>query len=183
VNRELNSPYLLAFSKGKSDYEDWITLLDGSDENGRLLMKLLGGTGTLLDIGANIETISVPVAQSGSSVMAVEIIPANCLKLWTSGVANNLTNLEIIQAAASDIDGLLNYRGEEVSGAISADGKGPQALCLRVDSILAHAASVAEPLIFKIDVEGYESAVLVGARARSRNFDRSCFLRRLKLKA
>jgi len=49
-----------------------------------MLKKTLNGTGTLLDIGAHIGTIALPVAATGSRVVAIEMNPANCCVLFTA---------------------------------------------------------------------------------------------------
>lgn len=152
-------PYFLALSESHSDYE--IHLGNGPDQNARLLMRLLKGEGTLVDVGANIGTISVPVAASGSRVIAVEMNHANCLRLWTAAALNRLSNIYIVQAAASDYDGTLTYEGSEAWGYVS--DKGTSAICLRLDTMRI-ATSISEPLAIKIDVEGHEPAVLRGAR-------------------
>ena len=115
-DRERGTSYLLAFSEQHSDYESWITNLGGPDENARLLMQLLRGGGTLVDVGANIGTISAPVAASGSAVIAIEMNPTNCLKLWAVATANGFKDFHIVQAAASDYDGMITFQGDEAWG-------------------------------------------------------------------
>jgi precorrin-6B methylase 2 len=103
----------LHFPKRISGYEEYITRLGGPDENAQLLMQLLSGSGTLIDVGANIGTISVPVAARGSEVISIEMVPDNCLRLWFARRLNGLTNLHIVQAAASDYDGMIAFAGGE----------------------------------------------------------------------
>src|SRR5436190_6210065 len=72
-------PYQIAFSVSDSEYESAIAAADGPDINARLLMTVLGGSGTLVDVGANIGSIAIPAAVAGSSVIAIEMSPPNCL--------------------------------------------------------------------------------------------------------
>ncbi len=161
--------YQLVFSQAQSNYEDWIAHLGGPDENIRLMLDLLGGRGTLVDVGANIGTVSLPVAVAGSRVLAIEVNPANCIRLVFGARVNGVDGgLRIIQAAAGDRDGVTAFAGEEAAGHITADGSGHPAPELRLDTIL-HSLQAedpswfSEPFVLKIDVEGYEVAVLGGA--------------------
>ncbi len=163
-DRERGTSYLLAFSEQHSDYESWITNLGGPDENARLLMQLLRGGGTLVDVGANIGTISAPVAASGSAVIAIEMNPTNCLKLWAVATANGFKDFHIVQAAASDYDGMITFQGDEAWGNVYADEHGKPAVCLRLDTVLTR-FDLAGPVVLKVDVEGHETCVLRGATA------------------
>lgn len=153
--------YFLAFSDTHSAYEAGVERLGAPDNNARLLMALLGGAGTLVDVGANIGTIAVPVAIRGSSVIAVEMNPENCLKLWIAAEANRLQTFHIVQAAASDHDGMVKFTGREAWGHVNEEGI--PALSLRIDTILSRFRGVPDPIVFKLDVEGHEAAVLRGA--------------------
>jgi FkbM family methyltransferase len=103
------------------------------------------------------------VAMTGPKVIAVEMIPENCLKLWTAVIANGLTDFRIIQAAASDNNGMISYSGADVSGSVDPHGPGAKTVCLTLDSILQSMPPLTPPLLVKIDVEGHESVVLRGA--------------------
>lgn len=162
MDHEIGSPYLLVFSEAHSDYEDWITHLGGPDDNARLLMKMLRGSGTLIDVGANIGTISVPVAKRGTRVFAIEMVPDHCLRLWSAASQNRLTNLHIVQVAAGDYDGMITFQGTDASANVYAEKNGTPSVCLRIDTLL-DTVSIVEPLVMKIDVEGHEAAVLRGS--------------------
>ena len=132
-----------------------------------LIRELLGPNDLLIDVGANIGCVSVPIARDGNAVLAVEIIPANCLKLQFARLANGLPNLHIFQAGASSEDGDLSYGGTEAWGMV---GYGIQeAAALRLDTLIQIASlgssvvSHSESIIIKIDVEGHEFAVLEGS--------------------
>lgn len=159
---EIGKTYYLAFSKLRSDYESWIAHLQGPDDNTQLLMRILNGAGTLIDLGANIGAVAVPVAKRGSRVIAVEMNPANCLKLWSAIALNELHCMSVIQCAVSDNDGILRYSGDEAWGHVDPQGLA-SALCLRLDTIVSCLGTPSGPLAIKIDIEGHESLALRGA--------------------
>src|SRR6516165_4753597 len=133
-----------------------------------LLKKMLNGTGTLLDIGAHIGTIALPIAVTGSQVVAIEMNPANCLRLVHGAIANRLRNFQVVPFAASDIDGMAAFAGTDAWGYLSKESAAVPTMCVRLDT-LAHSiqlglegAHLAEPVVMKIDVECHELQVLRG---------------------
>jgi FkbM family methyltransferase len=164
-DHELGFTYDLVFKASGSDYDNWVASLGGPDENARLLMKILSGDGTLVDVGANIGTIAIPVSRSGSNVIAIEMHPENCFRLWVAAVVNGLDHFEIIKAAASDYDGIIEFQGGEIGAHVHTGEGGIPAVCMRLDMILSrYLQKKAKSLVIKIDVEGHELAVLRGSR-------------------
>ncbi len=133
-----------------------------------LLKKALAGGGTLLDIGAHIGTVALPVALAGSRVVAVEMNPANCLRLVHGAIENRLKNLAVVQIAASDVDGMAAFEGIDAWGRLSDAAAGWPTMCARLDTVgyslqlAAGDTGFAEPLAIKLDVEGHELQVLRG---------------------
>ena len=133
-----------------------------------LLKKMLDGTGTLLDIGAHIGTIALPIAVTGREVVAIEMNPANCLRLVRGAIANRLRNFQVVPFAASDIDGMAAFAGTDAWGYISKESAAVPTMCVRLDTLAysiqlgLEGASLAEPVVMKIDVEGHELQVLRG---------------------
>ena len=133
-----------------------------------LLKKMLNGTGTLLDIGAHIGTIALPIAVTGSQVVAIEMNPANCLRLVHGAIANRLRNFQVVPFAASDIDGMAAFAGSDAWGYISKEHAAVPTMCVRLDTLAysiqlgLEGTSLAEPVVMKIDVECHELQVLRG---------------------
>jgi FkbM family methyltransferase len=133
-----------------------------------LLKKMLNGTGTLLDIGAHIGTIALPIAVTGSQVVAIEMNPANCLRLVHGAIANRLRNFQVVPFAASDIDGMAAFAGTDAWGYISKESAAVPTMRVRLDTLAysiqlgLEGASLAEPVVMKIDVECHELQVLRG---------------------
>lgn len=133
----------------------------------KLGRALLRGRGSFVDIGANIGTVCVPVALSGSRTLAIELLPENCLRLLLAVRANGLSSMRVLQCAATSVDGLVNFGGHEAGGHVT-ERSDRQAVGLTLDTIvalteLAEPAFLQTPLLVKIDVEGHESEVLKGS--------------------
>jgi FkbM family methyltransferase len=146
-----------------------------------LLKKMLNGTGTLLDIGAHIGTIALPIAVTGSQVVAIEMNPANCLRLVRGAIANRLRNFQVVPFAASDIDGMAAFAGTDAWGYISKESAAVPTMCVRLDTLAysiqlgLEGASLAEPVVMKIDVECHELQVLRGCPIFCNNTGQSSF--------
>lgn len=129
----------------------------------------------MLDLGANIGTITVPAAQIirqfGGSVTAVEAIPLHVLLLRKSIKQNHLDNILVVSHAISNKTGLdlklntdvENRGGARVSrleGEVSADS----AVSVTVDQIYEmYPQRMTNTLIWKMDVECYEGYAFSGA--------------------
>lgn len=134
--------------------------------NANIAIEYLNGKGTLIDIGANIGSISLPVAKSGSNVVSVEMLPDNVSKLNFSVLLNKFANMRIVQAAASREDGLAFYSGSEAWGVVTETGS--QSVAYKLDTIvrmieLSDPNFIQHPIFLKVDVEGHEAAVFEGA--------------------
>ncbi|MFN8721275.1 MAG: FkbM family methyltransferase [Rhodospirillales bacterium] len=102
-------------------------------------------------------------------MLAVELLPGNCLRLINAALANGFANVRIVLAAASSADGLLEYAGDEAWGTVSK-GSGQQAVALRVDTIVSdcvreNPSFLRPPFAMKIDVEGHEYEALLSSEA------------------
>lgn len=168
-------PVTLVRSAEPSPYEQG--LIDGLDWGANdvvwLLRRLLRRGGTLIDVGANIGLVTLPIAGDGNPVIALEMLPANCLKLQLACLLNGLPNVRVLQAAISCEEGMLEYGGTDAWGKIGAGVQ--QALALRLDTALRlpglqlprltlSQLTLSRRLVIKIDVEGHELEVLQGAQ-------------------
>jgi FkbM family methyltransferase len=141
-----------------------------------LIMDYLRGRGTLIDVGSSIGLVSLPIAVSGSNVVAVELLPENCFYQQLSIIENRLGNLRLFQAAAGDRRGLVGFAGAEAWGHVAPLGTGPVAPMLPLDDIVGLVNRqtrrfVRRPLFVKIDTEGYELPVLRGATRAMAAYD------------
>ncbi len=152
----------------RSEYDQYVYQTRGYSELGRLFVRLLRGEGTLIDLGANIGTVCLPVAAAGNRVIAVEMLPANVLKLTLAGLVNRLPHLRVVQAAVTDAETIVGYVNESAWGQVSTSPTANQAVGLRLDTILNLIELdspwfLRAPIAMKIDIEGHELAALQGA--------------------
>lgn len=139
-----------------------------------LAKTLLCGQGTLIDVGANIGTVCVPVSKSGSNVLAIEMLPENCLRLFLAVQKNKLKGMHVLQCAATSSIGLASYAGEEAWAQVQENSE-KKAVGLTLDAIIelyesAEPLFIRHPLVIKIDVESHELEVLKGAARTIESF-------------
>jgi len=155
----------VVISKQPDHYEQWLETARPFSAIGKILIQILQGQGTLIDVGANIGTISLPVANAGSRVVSIEMLPINCLKLNLSALVNGLGRMTVYQAGATNAIQMLEFSGDGPWGAITTGTAAPQyAAGYPVDTILASLGDSlpSGEVVVKIDVEGHEFEVLQG---------------------
>lgn len=122
--------------------------------------------GIVVDIGANVGTYAVTLARhvgADGRVVAIEPHPVSHARLVFNARASQLANIDIVQAAAADIDGELMIETDSSNlGAshVSTEG-GIKVPARRLVSILRE-LGIDHVDALKIDVEGYEDRVLTG---------------------
>jgi FkbM family methyltransferase len=114
-----------------------------------------------VDIGANIGLYTMNIADLGVKTVAIEAFGPNYL-LLTAALAKNWFASPVwpIHAAASDSFGLLRLEGDSAWAHVSATG-GVSVPAAPAGEILK-VIGLARPNLIKIDVEGFEHAVLQG---------------------
>jgi FkbM family methyltransferase len=120
---------------------------------------------TVVDVGANVGIHTAEFSRlvgPGGKVVALEPAPFNLLALHRAREANDWSNVEIHGVAASDAGGEMGLECSPFNSgnnALSSCGGGVTVRTVRLDSLLA-----GTPVDFlKIDVQGWEAAVLQGA--------------------
>lgn len=141
-----------------------------------LLPRLIRRGRSALDIGANIGIHAVVMAAASISgqVLAIEPVPANVERLRANIRLNGLKNITVIEAAASERSGIIEIHVPASGSAIQPYGSAVrnteflsssrpiQVRTSPVDELVAEYRILGLDLI-KIDVEGFEAAVLRGA--------------------
>lgn len=145
----------------------------------RLILELLKDGGTFVDAGANIGFYSLVVARSrpGVKVFAFEPNPKNYEVLSNNIAANRFTSIRAERLALSDAigSGALYLHTSDMSASLTpgfqdelSSGRGSAAVELTTIDAYFEGSSLPKPSVIKIDVEGYEAAVLRGARSTLR---------------
>jgi len=122
--------------------------------------------GSFIDVGANIGIYSLFAAKSNSKykVFAFEPVESNFIRFQNNIQLNNLDNIDLYKIALSDKVGSINFELSPVKeesgwGGISNSENAMTVSTARLDEIVDQDIE-----IMKIDVEGAELLVLLGAR-------------------
>lgn len=120
-----------------------------------------------VDVGANIGFITLCAAKAvgpDGRVFAVEAAPRLQERLRECLAHNGIGNTTVIHAAAGDYNGVAVLQDHEHHGmsAVSTNGEGNRVRMARLDDLVADRIGDRTPLFVKIDVEGFELAVLRG---------------------
>lgn len=136
-----------------------------------MIIKHLPEHGVFIDVGANIGSISIPVAaiRPDASVIAIEADPQIAEYLRSNVSNNKLTNITVIESLVGSMDKNqvpFNRAPNEKFGMGSVGTKfDTEAIFLRQMTLLRilHEAGEVSPDVLKVDVEGAEYGVFKGA--------------------
>jgi len=124
-----------------------------------------------LDVGGNIGYFSLNFAKSclpEGSVYVFEPIERNVLVIKLAAIINGFENIEVIESAVSDTEGEVSLEVPEQDSAyayLSAVGAkgGKTVSCITIDNFVRE-KELRKVSVLKVDVEGAEHMVLLGAR-------------------
>jgi FkbM family methyltransferase len=137
----------------------------------RIIRQYVAVGDTVYDIGANIGYVSLALAKSvgpSGQVIAFEPIPKNVQYFRESIEINGLTNVQLLEFAASDQRGeaVIRIAGNLSTASLVWHRHDPSATQLTISTVqidqLVESGSLAYPKFVKIDVEGAEGSVLKG---------------------
>lgn len=124
--------------------------------------KELSSGAVVYDIGANVGIYTVLACHKVKRVFAFEPSAMNLFHLHRNIEANQFSNCQIVPVAASDRCGTVQFDAVNTcEGRISSNGS-QKVQCVSLDSFVADGNP--PPSLMKIDVEGAEYDVLVGAK-------------------
>lgn len=158
------------------DYIGWTIFKTGAYEPqtlGLALRIMAAKPGLFVDVGAHFGWFTCAVASlAGSDVVAVEADAGNCEALRANLALNRFANVAICNAAVGSQPALLALSQQSVgnSGTVAvvarpAAGSRPQhwVAAVTLEALLNElACATTRPVLLKIDVEGFEPAVLAG---------------------
>jgi FkbM family methyltransferase len=123
-----------------------------------MAVKDIPNASLCLDVGAHIglTAIIAAVLRPDCRIVAFEPMPAAQKRFRQNLAANNIENIELVEAAVADL-----------SGTVSFDDNGPWSVAttgsVRYKTIRLDDLVLGAPAFIKIDVEGFEPNVLAGA--------------------
>jgi len=133
------------------------------------LQSLLAGRDVFVDIGANIGLYSCIAAKMGKYVIAVEPHPLNLQVLYRNFKRNELDReFEVHAAALSDKQGIGSLFGGQAGGSLLHGWSGIQSnyettVFINTLDRLLEGRFLDKRLVIKVDVEGNEHSLLLGA--------------------
>lgn len=128
-----------------------------------LMAHFVGRGNKFIDLGANLGYYSLPLANMGARVLAVEALPKNAAVLTSSIVENGFRNITLVHAAVFDQTGVVRVGGTSAWGQIQTRPEGYEVPSITLDDLTA-AYDFRDASAVKMDVEGAELAVLRGGR-------------------
>jgi FkbM family methyltransferase len=144
---------------GSSTHGCWLGTYE--HENQRLFASLVPANGTVYDIGANVGFYTLLAASRAKRVIAVEPLAENVAYLKRHLDLNGVCNVEVWSAAVADKEGEEPFAaaGDRSQGKLG--GEGPMVRTVTLDRLCEICRP---PALIKVDVEGAEYRVLLGAQ-------------------
>lgn len=145
----------------------------------KLFIEAVKKGDVVYDIGAHVGFYTLLVSTlvgSEGKVFAFEPLPENIFFLKKHLSLNRCRNVEVVEAAVSDENGKVSFQ-ESVSsssGQVFKSGK-LNVKAIMIDDLVARKI-ILPPNVMKIDVEGHEYSVLLGAAAVLRKYHPVVFL-------
>lgn len=165
---ETHSPYKF-YTREHMDTDKIVIKEIWEEDVYRLEDGHLNRGGIVLDIGANIGAFSVYCASKGAEVYAVEPEPSNLEVLKANVEINNMQDrIKVIEYGVSDFDGEAVIDNSGGCSTIKDDKSGSTIDILSFDSLLEK-YEIQGIDVLKIDIEGSEKELILGASRNSMN--------------
>jgi FkbM family methyltransferase len=139
------------------------------EEETAIMRHHLGQSEVFIDVGANIGFYTCLARSLGKQVIAIEPLPRNLTHLYANLIDNNWKDVEVFPVGLGDRPGLAVLYGASSTGAslirnwAGASNRFRRAISVSTLDILLGARFAGMKLFIKIDVEGFEHPVLMGA--------------------
>lgn len=139
------------------------------EEETALIRRYVSQSDVFIDVGANIGFYSCLARSLGKKVIAVEPLARNLDHLYANFIENNWNDVEVFPVGLSDHPGLAMLYGASSTGAslisnwAGASQRFSRVISLSTLDVLLGERFAGKKLFIKIDVEGVEYQVLLGA--------------------
>jgi len=117
----------------------------------------------VVDVGANIGDFTLGLANAAEKIVAVEPAKWNFQMLKANVRANNLGNVVLVNAAATEREGVLFLQGNASDMYVVEGDEGESVKGLPLD-VIAELHGIENVDVLKIDVQGHELSALRGMR-------------------
>lgn len=159
----INTPYGFRLAGNRSMAEG-----DFEREEIDVFLKYLGKVSTCIDIGANIGLYTCLAAAQGKKAIAVEPLSLNLEVLYRNLAGNSFFDVEVFPLGLSDKPGIKRLYGNNtgasfVHGWAGASATRYEAVPVNTLDLIVNTRFDGQPLLIKMDVEGFEHEVLGGA--------------------
>ena len=154
-----------------------VSQLDASYEDILSYVKRLPVDTAIIDVGANSGLVTIPLALLGYKVVAVEPVRINLECLKKGLLDNEITDVQVVEKALADSDGQRDIYVPQAQDNTSFDAKiavanmpdkskirVEQVDCTTLDHLARELTLDDHPVFIKIDVQGFEYEVLMGAK-------------------
>jgi FkbM family methyltransferase len=132
----------------------WDDAVEVQNKRNLFLRDLISPGDVVIDVGANIGSVALSmVMRSKSKIIVIEANPSNIPIIKRNFQLNDVIDYQIYSNIADEKSGMKKFISEEM-----VDSRGTEVETIALDDL-----GIA-PDVIKIDVEGYEIAVLRGAK-------------------
>lgn len=155
--------YILKFHNSALAADLWVNKGTRQDDE-NLLKNYCTDSDVVLDIGANIGSVSLSLASYAKEIYAFEPHPKIYKYLENNITLNKASNIYPFNIGLGETEGTLYFSDKSDDSQNCIKTKGDNEIIIRTLDKLLENGSIAPPQIIKIDVEGYEAHVLSGAK-------------------
>jgi FkbM family methyltransferase len=167
--KAVNTPYGFKLRGSSSMHHLGMQKGTFEEEETDLIRQHLSQSDVFIDVGANIGFYSCLARSLGKQVIAIEPLSINLNHLYGNLIENNWKDVEVFPLGLSDRPGLAVLYGASSTGAslisnwAGASKRFRRVISLSTLDVLLGERFAGKKLLIKIDVEGFEHPVLMGA--------------------
>lgn len=156
--------YVLKFHNSALAADLWVNT-DTRQDDENLLKAYCKTSDVVLDIGANIGSVALSLAAHVKEIYAFEPHPKIYSFLKSNIDLNKASNVHPFNYGLGKEEGTLYFSDKSDDSQNCIKTQGNTEVTIRTLDKLLEDGTIAPPHIIKIDVEGYETQVLMGAKA------------------